>query len=80
MADHFQKEQDKLLFDYFIELRFTMILMCRRRSRELVSIAGNFSKGSGGENHLDGRQLLGPRSEVSGSIMSNRFSGNKSEK
>ncbi|WZZ66528.1 hypothetical protein YC2023_077898 [Brassica napus] len=32
---------------------------------------------SGGGNHLDGRQLLVPRSEVSGSIMSNRFSGNK---
>ncbi|XP_013633188.1 PREDICTED: protein TIFY 8-like [Brassica oleracea var. oleracea] len=69
MADHFQKEQDKPLFDYFIELRFTMILMCRRRSFE--------RQGSGGGNHLDGRQLLGPRSEVSGSIMSNRFSGNK---
>ncbi|CAG7898354.1 unnamed protein product [Brassica rapa] len=34
-------------------------------------------QGSGGGNHLDGRQLFGPRSEVSGSIMSNRFSGNK---
>ncbi|KAH0894763.1 hypothetical protein HID58_057192 [Brassica napus] len=34
-------------------------------------------QGSGGGNHLDGRQLFGPRSEVSGSIMSNRFSGTK---
>jgi len=32
---------------------------------------------SGGGNHLDGIQLFGPRSDVSGSIMSNRFSGNK---
>ncbi|ESQ53908.1 hypothetical protein EUTSA_v10025562mg [Eutrema salsugineum] len=31
----------------------------------------------GDGNHLDGIQMFGPRSEVSGSIMSNRFSGNK---
>ncbi|KAG2252218.1 hypothetical protein Bca52824_082354 [Brassica carinata] len=72
MADHYQKEQDKLLFDYFIELRFTMILVCRRRSCALLK-----DKAAVGGNHLDGRQLLGPRSEVSDSIMSNRFSGNK---
>ncbi|KAJ0247373.1 Protein TIFY 8 [Hirschfeldia incana] len=35
------------------------------------------TQGSGGGNHLDGRQLFGPRSEVSGSTMSNRFTGNK---
>ncbi|KAL1210322.1 Protein TIFY 8 [Cardamine amara subsp. amara] len=31
----------------------------------------------GGGSHLDGIQLFGPRSDVSGSIMSNRFSGSK---
>lgn len=33
--------------------------------------------GSGGGSHLDGIQLFGQRREASGSIMSNRFSGNK---
>ncbi|KAL0726480.1 hypothetical protein Bca4012_022573 [Brassica carinata] len=34
-------------------------------------------QGSGGGSHLDGIQLFGQRREASGSIMSNRFSGNK---
>lgn len=33
--------------------------------------------GSGVGSHLDGIQLFGQRREASGSIMSNRFSGNK---
>lgn len=33
--------------------------------------------GSGGGSHLDGIHLFGQRREASGSIMSNRFSGNK---
>ncbi|EOA16887.1 hypothetical protein CARUB_v10005111mg [Capsella rubella] len=43
----------------------------------LSSTSDLVERHSGGGNHLDGIQLFGPRSEVSGSIMSNRFSGNK---
>jgi hypothetical protein len=43
----------------------------------LSSTSDLVERHSGGGNHLDGIQLFGPRSDVSGSIMSNRFSGNK---
>ncbi|XP_010437889.1 PREDICTED: protein TIFY 8 isoform X1 [Camelina sativa] len=43
----------------------------------LSSTSDLVQRHSSGGNHLDGIQLFGPRSEVSGSIMSNRFSGNK---
>ncbi|CAF2059327.1 unnamed protein product [Brassica napus] len=52
--------------------------LTRTPRAKLVSTTTNVERQcSGGGNHLDGRQLLVPRSEVSGSIMSNRFSGNK---
>ncbi|VVB10655.1 unnamed protein product [Arabis nemorensis] len=43
----------------------------------LSSTSDLVQRDSGGGNHFDGIQLFGPRSEVSGSIMSNRFSGSK---
>ncbi|CAH2077195.1 unnamed protein product [Thlaspi arvense] len=43
----------------------------------LSSTSDLVERHGGGGNHPDGIQLFGPRSEVSGSIMSNRFSGNK---
>ncbi|KAG7622628.1 Tify domain [Arabidopsis suecica] len=43
----------------------------------LSSTSDLVERHSGGGNRLDGIQLFGPRSDVSGSIMSNRFSGNK---
>ncbi|CAE6163843.1 unnamed protein product [Arabidopsis arenosa] len=43
----------------------------------LSSTSDLVERHSGGGNHLDGIQVFGPRSDASGSIMSNRFSGNK---
>uniref|UniRef100_A0A1J3HR13 Protein TIFY n=1 Tax=Noccaea caerulescens TaxID=107243 RepID=A0A1J3HR13_NOCCA len=43
----------------------------------LSSTSDLVERKGGGGNHLDAIQLFGSRSEVSGSIMSNRFPGNK---
>ncbi|KAJ0251907.1 Protein TIFY 8 [Hirschfeldia incana] len=43
----------------------------------LGGLSSTSDLGSGGGSHLDGIHLFGQRREASGSIMSNRFSGNK---
>ncbi|CAN7070041.1 unnamed protein product [Brassica oleracea var. botrytis] len=87
-----KEQQDKLLFHDFLgsktaTLASNSMLPLDKAAKPATASAssaggrGGLSStsdlGSGVGSHLDGIQLFGQRREASGSIMSNRFSGNK---